>query len=204
MKGLVNTIEAAVGTVILIVLVTIAFGSQLSNEESSAYGNVQSQLDRLQQTGKLEEYAAERNVSALRSEIDVLPKRGNFSIVYENTTRGASSKSSFSDSFYYSDYQQNPTLFLWTEGGNLSVDLNGNEVYNDSQRFALVEADSETQVGDNSLDFSNPSEQRVGYLLTRRNITGTEPPEDVDVEIVRREVIASNTGDMAEVIIYLW
>lgn len=204
MKGIVNTVEAAVGTVILIVLVTIAFGSQLSNEDSSAYGNVQNQLDRLQQTGKLEEYTAERNISALQSEIDALPLQGNISIVYENTTRGSSTQNSFSDSFHYSDSQQNPTLFLWTDGGDISVELNGNEVYNGSNRFTLVELDSEIQTGSNTLDFSNPANQRIGYMVTRRNTTGTQAPEEVDVDIARREVVVSDSGNLAEVVVYLW
>lgn len=204
MKGIVNTIEAAVGTVILIVLVTAAFGSQLTADSSSSYENVQRQLERMHATGELEEIVSEKNVSKLESRVDILPQQANFSIIYENVTHNESSENSFTQDFSYSAGQTSPYLFLWTEGSDVTVDLNSQQIYDRNAKFQLVNISSETVTGSNSLEFENPSGQRVGYSVTRRSRAGSDTVNEEDVNIIRKVVVPENQDDLAEVVIYLW
>ena len=204
MKGIVNTIESGVGTVILIVLITVAFGSQLPNQDASSYNSVQRQIERLQATGELEEYVAENNISKLESEIDALPMQKNISIIYENITKSSSSQVSFTSDFNFAETQQEPSLFIWSEGEKVVADLNNVRIYNSSEKFAVLNISSNTQTGTNSLEFSNPSGQRISYAINRRNITGKKAGLAADVSIVRKIVIPEGTENVAEVVIYLW
>lgn len=204
MKGLVNTIETAVGTVLLITIVTLVFGSQLPQDDASSYNNVQRQLDHMQEMGQLNEYVSERDASGLENKIVPLPVRVNVSIIYENVTRDSGSSSDFNSSFNFQSEHQQPFLFLWSEGESFSVDLNNKDVYSGSERFKIADISSETEVGNNTLEFENTAGQRVSYAVSRRSVHGNPVSGKDDVSIVRRIVVPENQDDLAEVVIYLW
>jgi hypothetical protein len=79
--------------------------------------------------------------------------------------------------------------------------LNNSEFYSGSisyERFSLT-ADN----GLNNVEFSNPSEDRVAYLLKHEKEFGESAPDSENVYVIRR-TFKQNAVNSSEVSVYLW
>ncbi|MFB6144726.1 MAG: hypothetical protein ABEJ98_05435 [Candidatus Nanohaloarchaea archaeon] len=205
MKGFVNTLEAALGTIIVIAMITTVFsGTTPDSDTKFSTESVNQQLDTLQASGELAEIVRERDYERLEQEIDASPSNMNTSIVVHKSLKGRNSSSAFSQSFTSNSNDTAVTLYLWGNGSDVTVELNGGTVYSGNLEFASPDLTSEVVDGSNSLDFSNPAAERVGYMVTRSQRFGPYPPNRSNLQVVSRVVVPEKSVNVSKVYVYLW
>ncbi|MFB6242090.1 MAG: hypothetical protein ABEJ36_04810, partial [Candidatus Nanosalina sp.] len=194
--------EAALGTMLVIAMITSFANVQQDtrNGQPFAVSSVNAQLDSLQDLGVVQDIVKEKNASKLEDELEVTGFDINASIQVKDHVYNATTEADFTESFNYGSRDVNAELFLWGDGQQVSVDLNGNEVYSSGLEFDRVSLDPSS--GTNTLSFDNAG-GRVAYLVSVTEDAGDSAPDADEVYVIRR-IFKPGPVDSSEVFIYLW
>ncbi len=200
MKGFVKTLEAAIGTLVLLGLVT-SMSAQLDAEGTPA--EVSSLNDQLQSMDKsvIENAVNQRNTSAIEQNLDAVTLNTDTAIIVWDNSYSSTSETSFTESFNYNENSSDAELLIWGDNQQVSVDLNGEEVFNGELSYERLSLQPDS--GTNNLEFSNPSGSRTAYLLKHEKSFGSNVPNSEDVYVIRRMFKQDHTNS-SEVTVYLW
>lgn len=200
MKGFVKTFEAVLGTLIALGII-VAFASEDIRDPGKPFAveNVDQQLDT--RGDILSQTVEERNVSVIKEELDTTTFSMNASIRLKNRSYSSSTDTSFTESFEIDENSSGTELFLWGDGQEVTVSLNGETFYTGPVIFERVSLNPD--LGQNSLEVDNPSGQRFSVLLSVEERHGEQTPDLNNVYVVR-DSVQQDGENSAEVSIYLW
>ena len=207
-KGFVNTLEAVLAsTIFLIFIINVlpAFTTSFPESDNTVrkLGYVLETSDR---SGQLRDRVMERNVSAIKDELD--------DYVSEDLSVGISYVDSFEGNYSGGnenyDFSVNSTrlrkvsLVLWIEEDNgLVVDVNGNPVGPVSTGLNEIDITNRVQNGVNTLTVQNSGE--LEYLLEVYNYVLSDPLPDEEVRGLGYPVAGDDGGvNVSEVSVFLW
>lgn len=201
MKGFVKTLEASIGTLVVLgMLLAFASTDFGGTGDPGDVEDVEQQLNA--QNDLLREALDSQDASMVEEEVletSVLNK--NVALHLENNTYRSSTDSSLEQSFVFDDDSYQASVFLWGSGEPVSMDLNGESVYSGEPVFESVHLP--VSEGDNVLEFSNPSGERFSYLLVVEKRFGDPVPDSGEVYVVT-EGVRIDPGLDGEVNVYLW
>lgn len=200
MKGFVKTLEAAIGTLILLGIVTTMAGELDVERAPAEVSSLNDQLQNIDRT-VIENAVETRNISLIEQNLDTVTLEIDTSIVVWDNSYHSSSDTSFSKDFNYNENSSNVELLVWGDSQTVSVDLNGEEQFNGALSFERIPL--QPSAGTNSLEFSNPSGSRTSYLLKHEKRFGDNVPDSENVYVIRR-IFKQDPAKNSEVNIYLW
>lgn len=200
MKGFVKTLEAAIGTLVLLGMVT-SMSAQFDIEGTP--DEVASLNQQLQDMDKdiIEEAVNQRNTSILEQNLDAVTLETDSAIIIWDNSYNSTKANSFTESFDFDENSSDAELLVWGDNQQVSIDFNGNEVFNGEVSYERISLQPES--GTNNLEFSNPSGSRTSYLLKHEKKFGDNVPTSEDVYVIRRTFKQDHTNS-SEVNIYLW
>lgn len=200
MKGFVKTLEAAIGTLVLLGMVT-SISAQFDIEGTPS--EVSSLNQQLQDMDKdiIEEAVNQRNTSVLEQNLETITLEIDSAIIIWDNSYNSTKATSFSESFDYNENSSNTELLVWGDNQQVSIDLNSEEIFNGKLSYERISLQPEN--GTNNLDFSNPSGTRMSYLLKHEKRFGNNVPNSENVYVIRRMFKQDHTNS-SEVNIYLW
>jgi len=200
MKGFVKTLEAAIGTLVLLGMVT-SMSAQFDIEGTPA--EVSSLNDQLQSMDKniIQDAVNQRNTSILEQNLDPVTLETDSAIIIWDNTYNSTKANSFSESFDYNENSSDAELLAWGDNQQVSIDFNGEEVFNGQLSYERISLQPGN--GTNNLEFSNPSGSRTSYLLKHEKKFGSNVPSSENVYVIRRTFKQDYTNS-SEVNIYLW
>lgn len=200
MKGFVKTLEAAIGTLVLLGIVTTMAGQFDAEGTPAEVSSLNTQLQNMD-TQIIEDAVNQRDASVVKQNLDSVTLETSATIIVWENSYNSTSETFFSKSFNYTENSSNTELLLWGDNQDVSVDLNGENIYSGElsyERFSL-QSDS----GINNLEFDNPSGSRTAYLLKHEKRFGSNVPISENVYVIRRTFRQDYTNS-SEVSIYLW
>lgn len=200
MKGFVKTLEAAIGTLVLLGIVT-SMSAQFDAEGTPA--EVSSLDQQLQSMDKniIEDAVNQRDGSVIEQNLDPVTLNTDAAILIWHNTYNSTSETSFSESFDHNENSSDVELLAWGDNQQVSIDLNGEEVFNSELEYERLSL--QPDAGTNNLEFSNPSGSRTAYLLKHEKRFGSGVPSSENVYVIRRTFKQDHTNS-SEVQIYLW
>lgn len=204
MKGFLRTIEATIGTLIVIGLIS-GVGSHVPRDSNNLITeDVNSQLDDLEERGILQDIIDDKDNERLENMIDASFYQKDVALSIEKVNYSSSSSIAFTEDFYYGDKSTDAALYLWGSGQDVDVDLNSESIYSGLVNSETIDLSGNVLKGSNSLSFDNPSGERTGYMVAVEERVGGNPPESGEVYVVRRVVTSSDDFTASEVYVYLW
>lgn len=200
MKGFMKTLEAAIGTLVLLGIVT-SMSAQFDAEGTPA--EVSSLNQQLQSMDRniIEEAVNQRNGSVIEQNLDPITLETDAAIIIWENTYNATSETSFSQNFEYNENSSNVELLVWGNNQQVSIDLNGEEVFNSQLSYERLSL--QPKAGTNNLEFSNPSGSRIAYQLKHEKRFGSDVPSSENVYVIRR-MFKQDHINSSEVNVYLW
>ena len=200
MKGFVKTLEASIGTLVLLGMIFAFAATDFSDPgEPADLETVNQQLNT--QSDLVENSVREKNVSKLKQGLDTSILEKDASIHIEESYYSSTTDSSTEDSFEFDENSTSVDLYLWNNDEEVSVVLNDQTVYSSETSFERVSLQPEEGV--NELEFGNPSEERLSYLVNVEKRFGDSIPDAEEIYVARKTV-GLDSGTDAEVNIYLW
>lgn len=204
MKGFTYTLEAALGTIFVISLILTTFNLQETNTENPAFESVERQLNQLQETGILTEAVTQKNPEIIQSKLDTTPYRASSRIEIEQLDKSYNSSSQFYIEFNYTDIREDARLFIWTEGQEITVNTETEQLYRGTSDFKSLDISSKIEEGSNELQVTNLAEERVGYLLSLTETYGSEPGNSNEIRVYSRLTFPEESQNLSTVNTYVW
>lgn len=200
MKGFVKTLEAAIGTLVLLGIVT-TMSAQYDAEGTPA--EVSTLNNQLQNMDKqvVENAVTNRDPSTIEQNLNPVTLEMGAAITVWVNSYNSTSDTSFTESFDYNENSSNVELLLWGDNQDVSVDFNGENIYSGQVSYERLSLQPDS--GTNNLEFDNPSGSRTAYLLKHEKRFGSDVPSSDNVYVIRRTFRQDYTNS-SEVSVYLW
>lgn len=200
MKGFVKTLEAAIGTFVMLGIITTTMGELETGGKPAEVTSLNNQLQEMD-AKVIEEAVNERDGSLIEQNLNNVTMDTSASITLWKNRYESTTNTSFAESFEYNENSSNVELLVWGDRQDVSLDFNSEEFYSNSlsyDRFSLPAVN-----GTNNITFSNPSGTRIAYLLKHGKEFGSQIPDSEDVYVLRR-TFKQNAVNSSEVSVYLW
>lgn len=203
MKGFTYTLEASLGTILIIALILSSFNLQEERTEDPTFGSIDRQLNQLQSTGLLSTAATQSDSSMIENEIEATPLQDSARIEMDELEKGYNGTTDFSIKFNYSSDHEKASLYLWTEGQEITVSKGAEELYRGTAKFKSLEITSNVDVGENEVEVTNLAGERVGYLVALKKTFGSSAPDLGDVRVFSRITFPENSQNLTTTKIFV-